>query len=236
MADDLGVWEPYDVDTVATVMRTTDLVWWLSGGCALDRFVGRRTRTHGDIDISVRNDQLPRVAAQLEAHLELQIARDGKLSPLDSGSPDESVHGLWARAVGGGPWRLQINLEPCSGEEWIYRRDPRVHRPLGEVIQRREGLPCVNPAVQLLWKARSRAQGRDRPRQRVATAARERVLMARRRDRGRASRVAVARACRGRCLSYLHMLWFGSSAGAGSGRSPASVAPRTSSSSNSNGS
>jgi non-ribosomal peptide synthetase component F len=132
-------------------------VWWLSGGCALDLFVGRRTRAHGDIDISVRRDQLPGVAAQLEARLELQIARDGQLWPLDADSADASVHGLWARAVGGGPWRLQVNLEPCSGEEWIYRRDPRVHRPLAELIEHRGGVPCVKPAVQLLWKARDHA-------------------------------------------------------------------------------
>src|SRR5437773_369045 len=34
--DSLGVWEPYDVDTAARLLRETDLVWWLSGGCALD--------------------------------------------------------------------------------------------------------------------------------------------------------------------------------------------------------
>ena len=157
MPDALGAWEPYDVETVARLMGATDLVWWLSGGCALDRFVGRRTRPHGDIDVSIRLDQLPRVAAQLEEHLELVIARDGRLYPLpaDTTDTEESIHGLWARAVpGGGPWRLQINLEPCVGDVWTYRRDLRVHRPLDEVMQDRDGVPCVNPAVQLLWKAR----------------------------------------------------------------------------------
>jgi hypothetical protein len=154
--DSLGVWEPYDVDTVARLLRATDFVWWLSGGCALDLFVGRHTRAHGDIDISIRRDQLPRVTEQLAAHLELQIARDGRLFPL-TGRGDDSVHGLWAREVGGGPWRLQINLEPCAGDEWTYRRDGRVHRPLDAVIQHRAGVPCVNPAVQLLWKARDHA-------------------------------------------------------------------------------
>jgi hypothetical protein len=52
---------------------------------------------------------------------------------------------------------MQINLEPCEGDDWVYRRDPRVRRPLTEVIQEWGGIPCVNPAVQLLWKARDRA-------------------------------------------------------------------------------
>jgi len=52
---------------------------------------------------------------------------------------------------------MQINLEPCSGGEWIYRRDARVRRTLDDVIQDRDGVPCVNPSVQLLWKARDHA-------------------------------------------------------------------------------
>ena len=52
---------------------------------------------------------------------------------------------------------MQINLEPCSGAEWTYRRDLRVHRPLADVINHRGGVPCVNPSVQLLWKARDHA-------------------------------------------------------------------------------
>lgn len=157
MAEGLGVWEPYDVETVARVMAQTDVVWWLSGGCALDRFVGRTTRPHGDIDVSVRRDHLARVITQLGPKLELKIARAGQLSSLVVGPADESVHNIWARALDGGPWRLQINLEPCRRAEWTYRRDARVHRPLAEVIEVRDGVPCVKPAVQLLWKARDHA-------------------------------------------------------------------------------
>jgi hypothetical protein len=34
-------------------------------------------------------------------------------------------------------------------------RDRRVHRPIDEVVHDQDGLPCVNPAVQLLWKAKA---------------------------------------------------------------------------------
>lgn len=150
---DLGAWEPFDVETVAALMGPTDVLWWLSGGEALDRFVGRVTRAHGDIDVSVRRADLPRLVTRLTGRLELVIARGGQLFDLDPNAADESVHGLWARLPGGGPWRVQINLEPCAGDEWVYRRDPRVRRPLTEVIADLAGVPCVNPAVQLLWKA-----------------------------------------------------------------------------------
>jgi hypothetical protein len=154
VADDLGSWEPFTVDKVAAVMGTTDAVWWLSGGQALDRFVGRVTRAHGDIDVSIRRGDLARTAERLGDRLELKIASGGRLYDLDAGPAAESVHGLWARDRGGGGWRVQINLEPVDGDDWVFRRDPRVRRPLREVVHDLEGLPCVNPAVQLLWKAK----------------------------------------------------------------------------------
>jgi hypothetical protein len=49
---------------------------------------------------------------------------------------------------------MQINLEPVAGDDWEFRRDARVRRPLREVMHDLAGLPCVNPAVQLLWKAK----------------------------------------------------------------------------------
>ena len=174
-----------------------------------------------------------RVAAELAAHLELQITHDGKLIPLTGRADpaDDSIHGLWAREVGGGPWRLQINLEPCAGDEWTYRRDPRVHRPLDAVIRHRAGVPCVNPAVQLLWKARDHTPKDETDLANVLPllAIDERAWLAH----------AIATAhpespWRERVehatpeVSYLQMLWSGSSAGVGSGRSLASVARRTS--------
>lgn len=50
---------------------------------------------------------------------------------------------------------LQVNLNDSEGDRWVYRRDRRVGRPLGEVVLRtREGLPYLAPEVQLLFKAK----------------------------------------------------------------------------------
>lgn len=154
VGEDLGPWEPFSVETVAAVMHATDAVWWLSGGQALDRFLGRVTREHGDIDVSIPRHDLARVATRLGDRLELQIASGGRLYDLDAGPAPELVHGLWARERVRGPWRVQINLEPVEGDDWVFRRDPRVRRPLEQVVHDRDSLPRVNPAVQLLWKAK----------------------------------------------------------------------------------
>ena len=94
--------------------------------------------------------------------MELKIAHDGALHDLGDGPLGPDAYGLWARETATGPWRLQVNLEPVDGNEWVYRRDSRVRLPIERVILRRAGLPCVDPAVQLLWKAKNTA-AKDEP-------------------------------------------------------------------------
>jgi hypothetical protein len=138
-----------------TLLTGAEFTWWLSGGEALDAFVGRTTRTHGDIDISLRRDDLGAFRRFIGERLDLRIAHEGRLHELPDGPVGDDVHGLWARETAHGPWRLQVNLEPVEGDEWIYRRDPSVRLALEHVIRRRDdGLPYVAPAVQLLWKAK----------------------------------------------------------------------------------
>ena len=163
MVPGLGDWDPFDVASVSGLMAGTDALWWLSGGCALDVFLGRVTRVHGDIDVSVRRSDWPLVRSYLADRLEVFIARGGALYALPGPELplDEEVHNLWAREIDGDAWRLQLNLEPCNGAAWTFRRDTRVRRPTAEVVWHRDdGLPFVNPAVQLLWKARD-AQPKD---------------------------------------------------------------------------
>jgi hypothetical protein len=144
------------VASVLALMAGTDVMWWLSGGEALDVFVGRSTRAHADIDISLRRSDLPDFRAFTSSHLTLKIAHDGQLHELTDLPIADAVNGLWARESAGGPWRLQVNLEPVDNDEWCYRRNPRVRLPVETLIRRRDadGLPYVAPAVQLLWKAK----------------------------------------------------------------------------------
>jgi len=158
MADgSLGVWEPFAVAAVQDLMSGAHVMWWLSGGEALDLFVGHATRAHGDIDISLRREDLTEFRELVSSRLELKIAHDGALHDLGDGPLGPDAYGMWARETATGPWRLQVNLEPVDGNEWVYRRDSRVRLPIERVILRRAGLPCVNPAVQLLWKAKRTA-------------------------------------------------------------------------------
>lgn len=151
---ELGPWEPFDVQTVAELMNATGGCWWLSGGVALDVFVGRRTRAHGDIDVSLRRSDWDGFRRRNATRLDMKFARNGALYDVTDAPLRDDFYGVWARTGPDDAWRLQINLEPVDGAEWVYRRDARVRRTLGEAIHSHAGVPCVNPAVQLLWKSK----------------------------------------------------------------------------------
>ena len=39
-------------------------------------------------------------------------------------------------------------------DTWIYKRDPRVTRPIDEIVWSRDGIDYLRPEIQLLHKAR----------------------------------------------------------------------------------
>ncbi len=147
-------WAPFDVATVQRYFGPLDARWWLSGAAALDVFAGTSWREHGDIDVSVWRGDWPRVEPHLVGALDVHVAQSGVLTPLAERSVTDDVHNLWVRERDGGPWRVQVNLEEGDDTFWRYRRDERVERAWDEVIWHHGALPFVNPAVQLLWKAR----------------------------------------------------------------------------------
>src|SRR5688572_26931537 len=72
------------VAAVADLMRGFPHPWWVAGGWAIDLFVGRVTREHGDIEIGVFRD----TQAALHEHLrrfDLFKAVDGAFVPWEAG-------------------------------------------------------------------------------------------------------------------------------------------------------
>lgn len=152
---DLGVWAPLSPREAASLLRGMKAPWWIAGGHAIELFVGRALREHGDLDVGVlRRDQLA-----VREHLgewDLRALFGGTLRPWPLGERlRDDVNDVWCRPDPESPWRLQLHLNRSEGDRWVFRRDRRVSRPLVEVILwTREGLPYLAPEVQLLFKAK----------------------------------------------------------------------------------
>ena len=170
---------PEDVARVAELMSKFGHPWALAGGWAVDAWLGRLTREHGDVDLAVFDQQpLFELLAgwQLIAHEETK-ANEG--ADLWDGRPlvlPAHIHGRPPERRGPLPERfdpsgmrivstkdgfgLDIQLAERSrtgrmaGQHWVLNAEPRVSMRLADCIRQSSwGLPMVAPEVILFFKA-----------------------------------------------------------------------------------
>ena len=163
-------------------MSTFGATWCLCGGWAVDAWLGRQTRDHVDVDISVFiQDQ-----RALFEHLPgwQLLAHDPVFDPDSPGDNGEWWDGrrrlnhpshIHARPPelrgsmpkGGLAWAkdgftLEFHFDDRSGDEWVLSREPRISLPIGKGVQPSPwGLPTVVPEVLLLFKAKGFVRRRD---------------------------------------------------------------------------
>jgi hypothetical protein len=148
-------WQPLTLEELKALFEKATKPFWVSGGWAIDLFLGRQTRPHSDLDISVsRSDQL--YFQSFLSSWELQVA-DGGLRSWKSGEKLISpAYNIWGRRVVEGSWNLQIMLCDLSDTEWIYRRNNAIRGPISELAWTdKGGLKVLSPTIQLLYKSRN---------------------------------------------------------------------------------
>src|SRR5688572_30777910 len=127
-----GRWDPLTPGQMDALLAGIGVRWWVCGGYAIEAFVGRAFREHEDFDFGVvRADQLA-----VQRHLagwDLQAADPpGTLRPWLPGEfLGEGITTAWARREPGEPWEFQVMFDETEAGEWVFRRDPRIRRPLG---------------------------------------------------------------------------------------------------------
>ena len=143
------------VDAVADVMRGFPHPWWVAGGWAVDLFVGRVTREHGDIEIGAFRD----TQRALHAHLgrfKLFKAVDGAFVPWDAATEDivPPVFQIQATHESLPGEDLQVFLDDRDGGRWICRRNVAITRPVDDVTFSARAVRALRPEIQLLFKAK----------------------------------------------------------------------------------
>jgi hypothetical protein len=69
---------------------------------------------------------------------------------------------FWLRRDAAAPWLLDLLATPTDGDTWVFKKDPRVTRPLAEATTHVHGIPVMAPEIALLFKA-----AHDRPKDRA---------------------------------------------------------------------
>jgi hypothetical protein len=168
---------PATVAQVADLMSGYPARWSLCGGWAVSAWLGRVSRDHGDVDISVfdaDNEQLFHHLAGWQLIPHSSVIDDGSTGLWD-GRPLPVPSHIHARSpADAGPlpsdgicepskgWWLDIQVDGREGGEWVLSRQPRVSLPLRDAVRESPwGIPAVVPEVLLFFKARD-LRRRDR--------------------------------------------------------------------------
>lgn len=156
------VWDPMPIPAVVELLSGLPVPWWIAGGYAIELFVGKRFRGHGDTDVLIRRcDPL-----RLQDHLrgwDLYRATCPGLQPWADGEYLEGQYrDIWCRQQSELPWRLQLMLLDTQDDQWIFKRDPTIRGNLADIGMRTpEGVPYLAPQIQLLYKARTEILEKD---------------------------------------------------------------------------
>ena len=142
------------------LMQGYEEAWWIAGGWALDLVGGAITRDHIDLDIGVFREDLSHLFEAL-SDVELHSASDGRLELLSG--PREmrpEANSIWAKRPDAEKWLFELIMNEREKDEWVYRREPSIRRPLNGLTVEVDGLKCLRPEIQLLFKAKH-MRGRD---------------------------------------------------------------------------
>jgi hypothetical protein len=158
-----GRCEPLSPQQVADLFAPFRIHWFIAGGRAAR--VGAEPRHHEDLDVAASRADLAEVRRAL-AGFHLWEANSGSLRPLLPGTPlSEDCEQFWVRRDSEHPWQLDLLLDR-SGDQWVFKRDPRVRLPWDQALHTVDGLPYLRPELALLHKAHL-----DRPKDRADLAA-----------------------------------------------------------------
>lgn len=154
--------------------------WAVCGGFAIDLFLGRETRVHGDIDLCALEKDRPNIQRfMLEKGWNVYEFRGmGKVRPLEGSSSSETGRNLMCFLPGCDLVQfypcedegllyhqffhkgltelnyLEFLFSPTDGNQLIFSQSPAICRQLDKAILHRDGIPYLAPEIALLHKAR----------------------------------------------------------------------------------
>ncbi len=149
-----GHWHPMRPDGIARLLTGVNVPWWIAGGWALDLFLGFQTRAHADIDVGVLRRNVSDVVAALSGWELFEASSETLYRLAHHERPRPEVNSLWCRPSDAQSWAFELMLDEADGDAWVFRRLRTIRLPLANAVKRTpDGIPCLAPEIQLLYKA-----------------------------------------------------------------------------------
>ena len=148
-------WQPLTVRELTQLFANAPFQWGLAGGYAVEHFVGKRVRDHGDIDVIVFRDQQLEVQRWLSNWHLYTADPPGSLRPwAQSEYLPYGIFDIWGH-TDIQSWQLQIMLTESDGDRWFSKRSRLIGGRRGDLIVAYGNVPCIRIEAQLLYKARN---------------------------------------------------------------------------------
>lgn len=141
-------WAPLTPGDVSGLLSGLPIRWWIAGGWALD-VEGRKQ--HQDIDVAVLRPDHETLRDYLDGW-DLRVAYAGVLTPWTAGAVGPPENGVWARPGPGDAWHIDFKIELLEGDEWVFRRDPSIRRPVTDIGVVLDGIPYLVPDIARRYK------------------------------------------------------------------------------------
>lgn len=149
-------WSPLSVNQLLAVLADAPFDWCLAGGYAIEQFLGAPIRSHSDIDIIIFRDEQLSLQSWLKNWQLYAADPPGTLRTWHEGEfLPVGIHDIWGHQIGATAWQLQIMLTEVEGTQWFSRRNPLIRGKRKDMLTVYNGIPCIRPEIQLLYKAKN---------------------------------------------------------------------------------
>jgi hypothetical protein len=142
------------LERAVAVMSDFRAPWGLAGGWALDLFIGRESRVHADIDVAILRSDQQLLRSRASGRIEKVVSRT--LLPWPATEmlepPVHEIHVTWPD---GYQLEFLLNEHDPAAQDWLFRRDARIRRPLALAFVTDRAAPFLAPEIVLLYKAKS---------------------------------------------------------------------------------
>jgi hypothetical protein len=151
---ELGPWDALTPHGAKALFDGFGAPWWVAGGWAIDLFVGRQSRDHGDIDLAILRRDQERLREYLTGW-DIREPNGGALTPWQAGDLLTAPRfQFWVRRSPAAAWSFEVMLEDDADGAWLFRRSPSIHMPLDRIGRvTPDGIPYLSPEIALLYKA-----------------------------------------------------------------------------------
>jgi hypothetical protein len=145
-----------NLSNVAKAMDESNLNWFVVAGWALDLFVGKKTREHKDIEISVWRDQVPVLFESFPENRIDMVIGHKRYETLKKDSVIDKRGHLVVRklSIENHNFDIELFTTERSAGHWIFRKQGDIQVPMDEsILTSACGPQYLAPQLVLLYKA-----------------------------------------------------------------------------------